>query len=133
MTDGRSDPHTGPGPAEQADARTRGRRKALRGSHPLLGAFPLAVMVLSTFLIVFALMMARLTAGIGPAPRSGGASAVVLGAGSQNAVRTRTSSGALVVSAATPTGAAAPTSTGAVSAVSTRSSGTAGGDGVRDE
>ncbi|MHB8242964.1 MAG: hypothetical protein ACYDHN_13365 [Solirubrobacteraceae bacterium] len=41
-----------------------------RTAHPLLGAFPLAVMTLATFLVLFALLMARLTAGFDPALRA---------------------------------------------------------------
>jgi len=37
-----------------------------REAHPLLGAFPLAVMTLATFLVLFALMMARLNGGTDP-------------------------------------------------------------------
>ena len=43
---------------------SRGRRAQ---RHPLLGAFPLAVMTLATFLVVFALLMARLERGADPA------------------------------------------------------------------
>jgi hypothetical protein len=35
--------------------------------HPLLGAFPLAVMTLATFFVVFTILMARLQSGMDPA------------------------------------------------------------------
>jgi hypothetical protein len=41
-----------------------------RSAHPLLGVFPLAVFTLATFLVVSALLMARLTAGADPALRA---------------------------------------------------------------
>ncbi len=41
-----------------------------RNAHPLLGAFPLAVMTLATFMVLFALTMARLKADAGTAVRT---------------------------------------------------------------
>ena len=88
--------------------------------HPLLGAFPLAVMTLATFLVVFAIMMARLQGGLDPALRAtAGSTTVVRGSG--GAVVTRASGGA--APALSPSGA--PARSGGP--VLTRTSGSSGG------
>ena len=102
-----------------------------RHNHPLLNAFPLAVMTLATFLVVFALLMARLTAGADPALRTGASSALVRESASGGAVRTRASTAAVPGGAAganaTPS-AASEGSSRTVPAIVTSSSG-AGGSG----
>lgn len=100
-----------------------------RHSHPLLNAFPLAVMTLATFLVVFALLMARLTAGVDPALRTGASSALVRENASGSAVRTRASTAAATGGAAganaTPI-AASEGSSGTAPAIVTSSSGARG-------
>ena len=95
--------------------------------HPLLGGFPMAVMTLATFLVIFTLMMARLSVGADPALR-GGANPVALTAGSgAGAVTTRVSGASAATSAAVQAAAGQGTST-ATPAVVTRSSGARIGD-----
>ena len=74
----------------QPPRRAQGSAQA-RKAHPLLGAFPLTVMTLATFLVLFTLTMARLNAGEDPAPRPS-ASLVARSSGA-GAVTTRTSGG----------------------------------------
>lgn len=91
-------------------------------THPLLRPFPLAVMTLATFLVVFTLLMARLTAGADPAVH--GAVGVVTSAREGRSIVTRTSGGAVtrtvVAGEGEGEGQAGP-------AVATRSSGATGG------
>jgi hypothetical protein len=95
-----------------------------RKAHPLLGAFPLAVMTLATFLVLFTLMMARLQAGAGPALGSGASGALVAGPQGTGAVRTRTSGGAASSVSTSPVASeGAPTPT---PAILTRASGAPG-------
>jgi hypothetical protein len=75
-----------------------------RRAHPLLGAFPLAVMTLATFLVLFTLTMARLNAGEDPAPRPS-ASLVARSSGA-GAVTTRTGDGGDLAAVATQAAAA---------------------------
>lgn len=72
-----------------------------RRSHPLLGLFPMTIMTVATFLVVFVLMMARLQAGADPALHFGVASALHQPAGSSASVTTRasTSAGATALAA----------------------------------
>lgn len=108
--------------ASQSAQAARGTTAA-RSTHPLLGAFPLAVFTLATFLVIFALMMARLTAGADPALRAQRSTAV-LTRGPGGAVLTTRTSGA--VGATTPpiAGSERPPGTGA--AIVTSTSGAAG-------
>lgn len=94
------------------------------GRHPLLGVFPLTVMTLATFLVLFTLMMARLTAGADPALRAGNSGAVVETVSAGSPLRTRTSGGSGTVS--TTSAVASQGSSATVPAVLTRSSGGAG-------
>jgi len=96
------------------------------------GGVPIAVMALATFLVVFALMVARLPAGAGPALRASagpGAPGEREGAGAP-AVRTRTSGGEVAAGATEPAfgprAAAAP-------ALTTRTSGRVGAAGMSDD
>jgi hypothetical protein len=102
-----------------------------RRSHPLLGGFPLAVMALSTFLVVFALMMARLSSGGGAGLSASSGTAVVRGVTARGAVTTRTS-GAGATAAAAQAAPANPSAAAAVP-VSTRTSGALGAGGAGDE
>jgi hypothetical protein len=94
--------------------------------HPLLGAFPLGVMTLATFLVVFAIMMARLQGGLDPALRAATGGTTVVRNASGGAIVTRASGGA--VQASSPSGT--PTQSG--TPVLTRTSG-AGGSGGGEE
>jgi hypothetical protein len=96
-----------------------------RRAHPLLRAFPLAVMTLATFLVVFTLMMARLTAGADPALRASSNTAALVAGSSAGAVSTRTS-GAGAQGAATVQATAAEGASATTPAVVTRTSGTSG-------
>jgi hypothetical protein len=95
-----------------------------RHAHPLLGAFPLAVMTLGTFLVLFSLMMARLKASATPALPSSGATALLARPSAGSSVRTRTSGGA--AAAIVTSVAAAERSPAATPAILTRASGSAG-------
>jgi hypothetical protein len=111
-----------------------------RNTHPLTGAFPLTVMALAAFLVVFTLMMARLTSapgtGSGPAP---GASAATVFASGRPAIVSSRSSGAAASTAPAPGGAsstvvasgAQASSTPAI--LATRSSGAGLAEGGRDD
>jgi hypothetical protein len=119
--------------AEQA-ARPRARR---RERHPLLGGFPLSVLTLATFVVVFAILTARLQGGADPALRaSTGASSSVMGEeGPGGRIVTR-SSGASSGHAGALAGAAAPRQGEGAGAVRTRASGSRGeesrGEGAGD-
>lgn len=101
-----------------------------RRTHPLLGVFPLAVMTLATFLVLFTVMTARLRAGADPALNASRPPALLAERSGAGAVRTRVSGGVSV--AAATTSAAAQTPVGTVSVV-TRASGAAGAQGAGDE
>jgi hypothetical protein len=102
-----------------------------RGTHPLLGIFPLAVMTLATFLVVFTVMTARLRAGADPALNASRGAALVAERSGAGALRTRASGGASVAAATTSSAVGAPV--GGVSAAVTRASGAAGAQGASDE
>jgi hypothetical protein len=61
------------------------------GARPLLDPFALAVMTLATFMVVFALMMARLNHEVGSAPRSSGTATPLVGGSTASRVMTRAS------------------------------------------
>ena len=73
-----------------------------RSAHPLLGAFPLAIMTLATFLVLITVMMARLRAGADPALRPIVNSGLVARSSGTGALTTRTSGGSASAPAATP-------------------------------
>jgi hypothetical protein len=93
--------------------------------HPLLGPFPMAVMTLATFLVIFTLMMARLNVGADPALR-GAANPVALTAGSGAGAVTTRASGASAAASSTVQAAAGQGTATATPAVVTRTSGAAG-------
>jgi hypothetical protein len=104
----------------RVDSPADGARPVAPARHPLLGAFPLAVMTLATFLVVFAILMARLQSGIDPAlSAAANATSVVRGA-SGGAVVTRASgsAGPAVSTSGAPAEPASP--------VITRTSGSSG-------
>lgn len=121
-------------PGPQGAPASRGSSARRRASHPLLGAFPLTVMTLAAFLVVFTLMMARLTAGADPALRHGSTSALVEPASAGSPLRTRASGAAAGASgAASAVPAAAGESSGQTTqAILTRTSGAGGGVGRDD-
>jgi hypothetical protein len=86
----------------------------------MLGAFPLAVMTLATFAVVFAIMMARLQWGLDPALRAASNGAALVRGSSGGTVLTRASGGA--IPASSPSGAPTRSRT----KVLTRTSGAAG-------
>jgi hypothetical protein len=109
------------------------RRQARRGGHPLLRPFPLVVMTLSTFLVVFTLMMARLTAGADPALRASvSPAAISQPIGSGGTTVTTRASGAAVATPAVAT-EAGPQGTPTTSAIVTRTSGAGGVSGAGDD
>jgi hypothetical protein len=93
--------------------------------HPLLGAFPLVVMTLATFLVVFTLMMARLSAGADPAMRMSASTSLGATRSGVGAVRTRASGGGGSAAVAVPA-AGSGESSATMPAVVTRASGAAG-------
>jgi hypothetical protein len=117
--------------AGETDARARASAQARR-AHPLLGAFPLAAMVLGTFLVLFALMMGRFRASVDPALRASASSALVAGSSGASAVRTRTSGGR-TPRVGEPPAVASPRSSRIVPAVVTRTSGASGATEARDD
>jgi hypothetical protein len=100
--------------------------------HPLLGAFPLVVMTLATFLVVFTLMMARLSAGADPAMHVGASTSLSAARSGVGAVRTRASGGGESAAAAMPA-AGSGESSATIPAVVTRTSGAAGTGESGDE
>jgi hypothetical protein len=105
------------------------RKPSLAKRYPLLGAFPLTVMTLATFLVVFAIMAARLQGGLDPALRAATSGTTLVRNASGGKVVTRAS--ATAIPASSPSGA--PAQTG--SPVLTRTSGAtgSGGGGERDD
>ncbi len=99
-----------------------------RKAHPLLGVFPLTVMSLATFLVLFTVMMARLTAVGGTALSSNRSVALAANGIGVSGVRTRASGGG---SGATV--APAPLSGGAAPAIVTSASGAGGAKGSGDD
>ena len=129
-----------PGPAAGGAGRTPSRPASVRTSHPLLGAFPLAVMTLAAFLVAFTLMMARLTSAPSTGsglPASASASAVVA-PGARVALSTRTS-GAVASAPSAVTGGArtavayGASATSALATISTRTSGAGRAEGGHDD
>lgn len=109
------------GPAPGAIARAR-------AGHPLLHAFPLAVMSVATFLVVLALLAARLPSPSAPGIGSSApATALVAGSGG-TPLSTRTSGAASGAAAAAPpvTPATAAEGSPAISTIVTRTSGASG-------
>ena len=112
---------------------TDATRQMRRGGHPLLEPFPLAVMTLTTFLLIFTMMMARLTAGADPALRASvntGAISRSVASGAST-ITTRASGAAAAVPAVTSQGAASVTQ--AANTVVTRTSGAGGVSGAGDD
>jgi hypothetical protein len=73
--------------------RSAQRSAQARHADPLLGAFPLVVITLATFLVLFTLMMARLKAGTDPALRASTSTPLASASSGTGAVTTRTSGG----------------------------------------
>jgi hypothetical protein len=90
-----------------------------RKAHPLLGVFPLTVMSLATFLVLFTVLMARLTAVGGSALSSNRSVARAANGIGISGVRTRASGGG-------GSGATAALSGGAAPAIVTSASGAGG-------
>jgi hypothetical protein len=80
-----------------------------RRAHPLLQAFPLAVMTLATFLVLFSVMTARLKASAIMARPSSGATTLLARPPGGSGVTTRASGGAATIATpvAVPEGARA--------------------------
>jgi hypothetical protein len=115
-------PQVEPRSGSAGRARTARQR---RRAHPLLGAFPLAVMTLATFLVLFSVMTARLKASTTTARPAGAATALLAPRSGGSSVRTRASGGANATVIASP--APASEATAATSpAIVTRASGTTG-------
>jgi hypothetical protein len=95
-------------PSGGSSGRARTARQRRR-AHPLLQAFPLAVMALATFLVLFSLMAARLKASATTALPSSSAAALVAGRSRGSSVTTRASGGAarIATPVALPAGAPA--------------------------
>jgi hypothetical protein len=108
------------------------RPRWARHTHPLLGLFPLVVMTLATFLVLFTLMMARLRAGADPALRASTSTSAAAVGSATGAVTTRTSGGRESAATATPA-AGSGESPARMPAVITRTSGGGGTTEVGDE
>jgi hypothetical protein len=102
--------------------------RARRRAHPLLRPFPLGVMVLTTFLIVFVLMMARMRSQVATLPLANN-HALVQDAGSGTTIRT-TASGRVIATGATSPVGAGGSQTSTPAAIVTSSS---GASGARDD
>jgi hypothetical protein len=102
----------------------------------MLRPFPLAVMTLATFLVVFTLMMARLTASADQSLRPGARTvALVQGSGAAAVTTSTSGSGASGVSGVSSVSQAANVegSAAAVPVIVTRSSGASGRSGAGDD
>ncbi len=113
-----------PEPAGGAERRAAKPAPARLNAHPLLRVFPLTVMAVATFLTVFTLMMARMTALQASSTPAGG-SVVALARGSAP-LRTRASGAAAsgaAASGAGVSGALARTSPQEGATILTRTSG----------
>ncbi len=114
------------GPTRNRDGASKPSAAPARRRHPLLSAFPLTVMTLATFLVLFTLMMARLQAGADPALRASAAGALVAGRPGAGAITTRTSAAAGASAAPAASNEGSPA---AAPAVITRTSGVPGESG----
>jgi hypothetical protein len=122
-----------PGGAPKGSAATAPTRcNASRGKrYPLLGVFPLTVMTLATFLVMFAIMAARLQVGLDPALRAGTSGTTVVRNASGGKVVTRVSGTGAAIPASSPSGT--PARSGAPVLTRTSGAGGAGGGGERDD
>jgi hypothetical protein len=102
-----------------------------RNAHPMLSPFPLTVMTLTIFLVLFALMMARLKASADPALRASTTTPVAAASSGGRAVITHASGGG--ESAAKLAPAAGSEESSASPSVITRRSGAPGTTEARDE
>lgn len=118
-------------PSSGSSGRARTARQRRR-AHPLLQAFPLAVMALATFLVLFAVMTARLKASATTARPAGAATALLASRSGGNSVRTRASGGANATAVASPIPASEVTAA-ANPAIVTRASGTTGAGEAGDD
>jgi hypothetical protein len=113
--------------------RSQRRGVPARRGHPLLRPFPLAIMTVATFLVVFTLMMARLTAGADPALRASvtaGAISRPVGSGASTVVTRASGAGATVAAVSHGArGEGPPTA----ATIVTRTSRAAGSPGVGDD
>ena len=124
---------SGPAPAARSGSVAQRKRSRERSGHPLMRPFPLVVMTLATFLIVFALLMARLSAGADPALRAGvSAGAISRPVGAATTLTTRTSGAGAAVPAVAQSGAAEG-STAPAAAIVTRTSGAPGASRASDD
>lgn len=98
--------------------------------HPLTRAFPLSVMTLAAFLVAFAILMARMQAGVDPALRAASASPAALARqlSTSTAVVTRSSRAAPLPSSSRPPGRGQATRLALVTRASGRASGEGGDD-----
>ena len=113
-------------------ARRRAHPARANGTRPLLQPFALTVMTLASFLIVFALLMARLTGGARfAAAGEGGATptAALVGESRGRTVSTRTSGALPAQSSPAPLTPSAASSTAQAAVVSRASGGHAGWSG----
>lgn len=113
-------------PAAETPPASAHRSARAGNAHPLLSAFPLSVMTLGVFMVLFALMMTRLEAGADPALRPSTSTALHAESPGASAVTTRTSGGGEPAAATTPV-AGSEESSGAPAAIVTRTSGATGG------
>jgi len=112
-------------PAAETPPASAHRSARAGNAHPLLSAFPLSVMTLGVFMVLFALMMTRLEAGADPALRPSTSTALHAESPGASAVTTRTSGGG--EPAATTPVAGSEESSGGTAAIVTRTSGATGG------
>lgn len=125
---------SGPAPAARSGSVAQRKRSRERSGHPLMRPFPLVVMTLATFLIVFALLMARLSAGADPALRAGvSAGAISRPVGAAATTLTTRASGAGAAVPAVAQSGAAEGSTAPAAAIVTRTSGAPGASRASDD
>jgi hypothetical protein len=105
MTDGH-DPRRGSSAGAGAQLSGTARRRGRRQTHPLLAPFPLIVMALATFLVLLALMAARMrtqaVSALAPSSRAG-----QIARTGAHTIRTTASGHVITATASSPAGGAA--------------------------
>jgi hypothetical protein len=99
--------------------------------HPLLEPFPLAVMTLATFMVLFVVMMTRLTVSAGTITRTGVTTATAMTGSGPSSVTTRTSGAGATAGSTEVTASGAPAA--ATPAVPSCTSASDGASGAGDD
>jgi hypothetical protein len=124
---------TEPVEGEHAAPQRSSGRGGSQVAHPLLRPFPLVVMGLATFLVIFALLMARLTSGLDPALRASPGTVSLAEGSSSSSSAVRTTASGRILPASGPQVGRSEVLSSAAPAVLTRASGGVNTSGAGDE